>query len=57
MCIRDRDSPFEHALDPVIGGATYRDHYHLDLPDAPGHGADMDEDYLKEMEKIVIDQQ
>lgn len=51
----DLDSPFEHALDPVTGGAAYRDHYHLDLPDTPGHGADMDEGFLKEMEKIVVE--
>ena len=51
----DLDSPFEHALDPVVGGATYRDHYHLDLPDTPGHGADMEEDFLKEMEGIVVE--
>ncbi|MPR35718.1 mandelate racemase/muconate lactonizing enzyme family protein [Salmonirosea aquatica] len=51
----DLDSPFEHAIDPVAGGATYRDHYHLDLPDTPGHGADFEEDFLKEMEKIVVE--
>ena len=51
----DLDSPFEHALDPVIGGAKYRDHYHLDLPGAPGHGADVDQEFLGKMEKIVVD--
>lgn len=50
----DLDSPFEHALDPVVGGTQYRDHYHLDLPETPGHGADMDEDYLITLEKIVV---
>ncbi len=51
----DLDSPFEHALDPVVGGATYRQHYHLDLPDLPGHGADMHPDFLSELESIVIE--
>jgi L-Ala-D/L-Glu epimerase len=51
----DLDSPFEHALDPVIGGAAYRDYYHLDLPDNPGHGADVEENFLRKMECVVME--
>jgi L-Ala-D/L-Glu epimerase len=51
----DLDSPFEHALDPVRGGVTYTNHYTIDLPDIPGHGADMDAAYLKGMECVIIE--
>ncbi|GAB2794642.1 dipeptide epimerase [Rhabdobacter roseus] len=51
----DLDAPFEHAHDPVLGGATYHDHYRLELPDTPGHGADLDEGYLAGLEKVVIE--
>lgn len=42
-----------HLADPVIGGATYKG-MHLQLTDAIGIGADVDESYLKTLEKIVI---
>jgi L-Ala-D/L-Glu epimerase len=51
----DLDSPFEHAEDPVLGGATYHDHYRLELPDTPGHGADVDEAYLSRLERVVVE--
>ncbi|HEV7348673.1 dipeptide epimerase [Telluribacter sp.] len=50
----DLDSPFEHAEDPVVGGAIYHNHYRLELPDAPGHGADLDEEYLSRMERVEV---
>ncbi|TDB65368.1 dipeptide epimerase [Arundinibacter roseus] len=50
----DLDSPFEHAVDPIPGGAVYEQHYQLHLPDAPGHGADIDADFLKTQECIVV---
>jgi L-alanine-DL-glutamate epimerase-like enolase superfamily enzyme len=33
-------------VDPVVGGVTY-DGYFLDIPNAPGIGADADEEFLK----------
>jgi L-alanine-DL-glutamate epimerase-like enolase superfamily enzyme len=51
----DLDSPFEHAIDPVIGGATYRNYYHLDLPETPGHGADFDPEFLGGLESFSVD--
>ena len=42
-----------HKQDPVIGGVTYKV-MELELSDAPGIGADVDEDYLKKLEQIVI---
>jgi len=42
-----------HKLDPVIGGAQYHN-YFLELPDGPGIDADIDEEFLKGMEKVVV---
>jgi L-Ala-D/L-Glu epimerase len=50
----DLDSPFEHADDPILAGITYQNHYHLQIPDAPGHGADIDPDFLKTMEGFEV---
>lgn len=38
-----------HLVDPVIGGLTYSG-YFLDIPDAPGIGADADDEFLKTCE-------
>ncbi|GAB3172042.1 mandelate racemase/muconate lactonizing enzyme family protein [Telluribacter humicola] len=50
----DLDSAFEHAVDPVLGGAQYHNHYRLELPESPGHGADLDDKYLSRMERVEI---
>ena len=42
-----------HKIDPVIGGVTYNN-MHLQLNDAIGIGADVDEAYLKNLEQVVI---
>ncbi len=42
-----------HKIDPVIGGVTYNN-MHLQLSDAIGIGADVDEDYLKDLEQVVV---
>lgn len=42
-----------HLTDPVIGGATYSG-MNLSVPNTPGIGADIDNDYLKTLEQIVI---
>jgi len=43
-----------HLTDPVIGGVSYKG-MHLQLSDAIGIGADVDDNYLNTLEKIVID--
>jgi o-succinylbenzoate synthase len=43
-----------HKLDPVKGGVKFNG-YFLNIPDAPGIGADADDEFLKELEKIIID--
>jgi L-alanine-DL-glutamate epimerase-like enolase superfamily enzyme len=49
----DLDSCFALKEDPVIGGAQYRVGDIL-LPDSPGHGADIDPDFLKMCDRITI---
>lgn len=42
-----------HQIDPVIGGVLFRG-YQLEVPETPGIGADIDEDFLKTCEQITI---
>lgn len=49
----DLDAPFEHAVDPVVGGLTYKG-YEIELPAGPGLGATCDETFLAGLEKIEI---
>ncbi len=42
-----------HLTDPVIGGVTYN-RMNLELTDAIGIGADVDDDYLKKLESITL---
>ena len=42
-----------HKLDPVVGGIIYNGFVPA-IPDVPGIGADVEEDYLQRLEKIVI---
>jgi L-alanine-DL-glutamate epimerase-like enolase superfamily enzyme len=42
-----------HLADPVIGGVRYKG-MELELSDAPGIGAEVSNDYLKDLEQIVI---
>ncbi|RIV22653.1 dipeptide epimerase [Fibrisoma montanum] len=49
----DLDAPFEHAQDPVVGGAIYAG-YAISLPDTPGIGAEIDPDFLSTLDRIVI---
>jgi L-Ala-D/L-Glu epimerase len=40
-------------VDPVEGGVQYNG-YFLEVPDGPGIGADIKEDFLKDCEQIII---
>ena len=42
-----------HHLDPVTGGVQYNGYY-VEVPDAPGIGADAEEAFLEGLEKIII---
>ena len=49
----DLDGCFEHAEDPVYGGITYHG-YRIELPDAPGIGAEVDSAFLAKVERTTI---
>jgi L-alanine-DL-glutamate epimerase-like enolase superfamily enzyme len=42
-----------HLKDPCVGGVMFNG-YHLDIDDAPGIGADADEEFLKTCEHFII---
>lgn len=42
-----------HKTDPVTGGVRYKG-YFLEIPDTPGLGADADETFLQQCEKITV---
>ncbi len=50
----DIDSSLMLAEDPVVGGIEYKGNGKWELGDSPGIGADFDEVYLKEMERIIV---
>lgn len=49
----DLDGCFEHAHDPVLGGATYTG-YQITLPDTPGIGATVDPAFLAGCERWTV---
>lgn len=49
----DLDGHFALKSDPVIGGAQYNVG-EITLPDTPGHGADIDPDFLKYCESTMV---
>lgn len=40
--------------DPIVGGMIYGDGGRIDLPEGPGLGADVDSEYLSELEQVEI---
>jgi L-alanine-DL-glutamate epimerase-like enolase superfamily enzyme len=50
----DFDTPLMFTEDPVIGGINYLDKGIIDVPDAPGLGAVIDESYLNKTEKFIM---
>ncbi|MBS1746586.1 MAG: dipeptide epimerase [Bacteroidetes bacterium] len=42
-----------HKTDPVTGGATYN-HFCVEIPDTLGIGADVEENFLQQLDKIII---
>ncbi len=42
-----------HKIDPVTGGVTYNNFF-VELPDSIGIGADVDESFLKQLEKVTV---
>ncbi|MFX0043021.1 MAG: mandelate racemase/muconate lactonizing enzyme family protein [Candidatus Hodarchaeota archaeon] len=52
----DLDAALMHKEDPIKGGIQYeiKKNGRIIIPDTPGHGADVEEEYLDNLEKIVI---
>ena len=50
----DFDTPLMFVEDPVIGGISYGLRGEITVPDVPGLGAKMDENYLASLEKVTI---
>ncbi len=54
ICFYDMDTcMLGHKVDPVVGGVRYNN-FCVELPDAIGIGADVDETFLNMLEKVVI---
>ena len=53
ICFCDLDACFEHANDPVFGGIIYNG-YHIELPETPGIGAEVDATFLAGLQNVVI---
>jgi len=51
----DFDTPLMLVADPVVGGITYDETGVVDVPEGIGLGASVDEDYLKTLEKAVVE--
>lgn len=51
----DLDSPLMLSEDPVIGGMQYQKDWTVTIDDTPGHGAVMDQAFLDQFDKVVID--
>jgi L-alanine-DL-glutamate epimerase-like enolase superfamily enzyme len=50
----DMDSPLMHSIDPIQGGMQYHDDWSITIPEEPGIGCDIDEDFLRGFEKVVV---
>lgn len=50
----DFDTPLMFVEDPVVGGITYGPHGEITVPEAPGLGAKMDDEYLRSLESVTV---
>ncbi len=51
----DMDAPLMLAEDPVQGGILYKNDGRITIPEASGHGAALDPDYLQGLAKTVLE--
>ncbi|HSJ55788.1 MAG TPA: enolase C-terminal domain-like protein, partial [Anaerolineae bacterium] len=54
IAFADLDGCTGHAFDPVQGGITY-DGGRIELPDTPGHGADIEDEFLQGLEHFTTE--
>lgn len=50
----DFDTPLMFVEDPVVGGITYGPHGEITVPEVPGLGAKMDDEYLRSLESVTV---
>jgi len=50
----DFDSALFHAIDPIQGGLVYEKNWEISLPDSPGLGIDIDQDFLSHCQSVLI---
>jgi L-alanine-DL-glutamate epimerase-like enolase superfamily enzyme len=50
----DFDTPLMYTADPVVGGILYKEGGVIEVSEAPGLGASINEAYLKECERVII---
>jgi L-alanine-DL-glutamate epimerase-like enolase superfamily enzyme len=50
----DFDTPLMFTEDPVLGGILYKEKGIIEVPEVPGLGAVVDENYLSRAEKAII---
>ncbi len=51
----DFDSPLFMEADPIIGGMQYQPDWEIKLPDTPGLGLEVDEGFLKNAPRVIIE--
>ncbi len=51
----DFDTPMMFIEDPVVGGISYGNGGLVTVPDVPGLGASLDENYLKRLKKVIVE--
>lgn len=50
----DFDTPLMHKEDYVVGGLTYHKNGEMKVPDTPGLGASLEENFLQSLEGIIV---
>lgn len=50
----DFDTPLMYTEDPVVGGIAYKANGVVEVPDTPGLGATIKEEYLKSAEAVIV---
>lgn len=54
IALADLDSPFHFAEDPTVGGVDFRPDGTVTLHDAPGHGADVNPEWMARSQKVEV---
>lgn len=55
ITLYDLDSPFHFNENPVSGGVDFQPNGTVTLTDAPGHGADLQPDWIERSQKVIVE--